>query len=161
MTDRLSVWVMRVMGALNIACFVFGVLDYGVILQYNHHHGTVSPGTVGWILFIVQSAVTICLSGCLAYLGYPLIHGNFSALRPTLIVFVCEILYFAIATEIVWVLLPRLGNRWTADLTGGFLTIPDFVLAPQVATGYPLLGILAIWFLMRRARKRQSAPLGG
>ncbi|HTV15531.1 MAG TPA: hypothetical protein VME68_12500, partial [Acidobacteriaceae bacterium] len=82
-TDRLSAWVMRVMGGLNIACFVFGVLDYGLILQYNHHHGTGSPGTEAWILFLIQSAITISLSGSLAYLGYPLIHGNFSALRPT------------------------------------------------------------------------------
>jgi hypothetical protein len=52
-------------------------------------------------------------------------------------------------------------KHWNPDLTGGFLEFPGRLLAPQVITFCPVLGILVIWFVIDRVRKNQRMVNNG
>lgn len=142
---NVRIWLMRVLGVLNILFALIGLYYFGVILRLNGRRGWIgsgSPALRHWIIFSVLCSLTVGLTVYLIYLGAQLLRNENSALRPVCIVFGIEILsVFAMGAS--WAVLP--GNP---DLIGGFFSIPGDPFAPQIATGYPIIGLIICLILL-------------
>lgn len=82
----------------------------------------------------------------LAYLGIRLIIGNKTDLRIVVFLFAAEILYF-FADATIFVLIHPSS---VTHIEIGFWGLAASPIAPQIVTGYPLLGIIiCVVFLLR------------
>ena len=149
----MKTWIMRTVGALNVLFSAFGFYYFALRLSYSWHgRWPGSPTATDWFVFLTLSALTCGLVASVGYLGVRLLRGDESVIITTAVVFGAEIVYFLGDILLFWVLL-----RSRPEITVGFFGIAQIPLDPQLVTGYPLLGGVAL-LLARIRRSVQTSP---
>lgn len=144
----MRVFVVRVIGALNCAFSGFGMYMFLYLVKIHWNNWPGNPGLLSWGIFVTLSALSLCLVGSLAFYGVSLLKGNEVGLRPARNILMAEIVYFVLNVCLFW-------NKASAShsaLTVGFFGIAQGPIMPQIVTGYPVFGLLAIIILMRLGR---------
>jgi hypothetical protein len=147
--EKVAEWIMRVVGLLNLLYGIFGICYFAAILSW--HNWTGSRSLLSWLIFLLLSGFSIGLIVYLGYLGIRLMRKDRTAIRPAALVFGVEILYFLLGVEIFWIALPES----MAPVAVGFWEMALGPIDPQIVTGDPLLGLLAMFIV--RSRKRVEA----
>ena len=109
-----------------------------------------NPSPLDWAVFVALSSTSAFFVLYLGYLGARLlIKEDAAALRLVCVVFVLEIGYFWADTLVTW----NLGMIFRPHISVGLWGIAMDPLAPQVITGYPVIGLIvaiSLIFLKRR-----------
>jgi hypothetical protein len=146
-----------------IANFLFaacgGWLLYETVRNYYHattgssnpvvdsHGFAVTFFTLTWI-----NGIFLCLLILAAVL---LLRFRLSGITFCMTVFAAEIGYFMATT-----LLSTSGISWFRDV-GGAEGIGNMGLAPQILTGYPLIGLISLFLVRRNLRRKPEAKSSG
>jgi len=138
-------WTMRVMGLLNVLFGLVGIWYFIVCLNWYLHKSSVAHGTRDWAIFSLLSFCTLSMVSSLAYLGIRLIILKEAAPRVMIPIFAAEILYFFFDAAF-FAIIPVPVTR--AEV--GFWGLAASPIAPQIITGYPLLGIIVCVVLLVR-----------
>jgi hypothetical protein len=149
-------WAMFAVGGLNILFFVGGVWYSAAMLSRSWHPLNELRSTGAWATFLVLITISTGLVACLAYLGKRLLSGDEAAIRHTTITFVSEILFVLVYVVLFWIVLPL---RWPdfPGRTAHFLGMTQGPLGPQIATGYPVLGLI-VMVLLRLGKRSGTSP---
>ena len=133
----MKLWVMRIIGALNILFTGLGVYYFVAMIGMRWRKWPGPPSQSAWAIYILLSAISLSFLAFLGYAGVKLIKVDESVLRPLGVTFILELL-FVIAIIGFW--------------EGGIDP-----LTPQFLTGYPLVGAVAV-LLLSMKKKRPSRP---
>jgi hypothetical protein len=147
----MKLWIMQIVGALNL---VFGLIGgvYSATMLIGRWR--ILPGNhsgSAWVVFLSLLAISSVLVGLLAYSGTRLLSRDESAIRITAFLFAVQLLYFLAYVTIFWLVIPVRNPAW-AGLHGQFFGMIQGPLAPQIITGYPVLGLIAMLLITRRKR---------
>jgi hypothetical protein len=143
---------MRILGGLNIVFAFFGVFYSAYMVEIHWNKWPGQPTFSQWVVFGFLSFICMSMILYLAYLGIRLIRKDASALWQVCLVFVLEIIYFWADVIVCWMILPISMST----IAVGFWGIAESPLAPQVITGFPLIGIAVAGALMLVQKKTQS-----
>jgi drug/metabolite transporter (DMT)-like permease len=146
-------WTMFAVGGLNILFFVAGVWYSAAMLSRPWHPLNELRSIGAWATFLVLITISTGLAACLAYLGIRLLKGDEAAIRYTTITFATEILFVLVYVVLFWLVLPIQWPDWPGRTAHFLGVIP---LDPQIATGYPVLGLIVMALL--RPGKRSGTP---
>jgi hypothetical protein len=139
-------WTMRIFGLLNVMFGIAGIWFYIVDLNSHFHKLPPTSDVRSWTVFTLLSLCTLSFVCLLAYCGIRLIIGDKAVLRLTAIVFTAEILYFIADVSIFWVIFPAS----MAQVAIGFWERAWDLIAPQIVTAYPLIGIVICIVLLHK-----------
>jgi hypothetical protein len=148
-------WVMRLFGGLNLAFGIAGFLYSGLMLSRTWRDLPGTRSEIAWIVFLSVLTVGTLLVGSLFYLGIRLLARDESAIRSTATLFGFEMCFFAIYVIIFWIVIPANEGYWPG-LAGHLLGMMQGPLVPQIVTGYPLFGLLAM-LLIKPGRDNAGA----
>ena len=144
-------WTMRILGVLNALFGLVGIWYFITRLTGHFQKTSVVYSTRDWTIFSLLSFCTLLMVSSLAYLGIRLIiTGNRTNLRLMVFIFAAEILYF-FANAVNFVLISPSPVTHLEISFGGLAAGP---IAPQVVTGYPLLGIVICIVLLRKGKEK-------
>jgi succinate dehydrogenase hydrophobic anchor subunit len=141
-------WAMRILGALNVLFGFYGLWFFVTCLNGHFKKAQVVYNTRDWIVFCSLSFCTVLMVSSLAYLGVRLIIGSKTSLRLMASIFAAEILYFFADAVNVVPLNPSLATHVPIS----YWAVAASPIAPQIITGYPLLGIVLCVVLLRRRK---------
>lgn len=148
-------WTMRILGTLNFLFGVYGLWFFVALLTWHFQKVPVTYSINVWIVFSLLSFCTLSMVSSLAYLGMRLIIGSNTNLRLMVFIFAAEILYFfANAVNVV-----PFNPSLAAHLPIRFWGLAASPIAPQIVTGYPLLGIVICIFLLRKGKVMAQGSL--
>lgn len=154
-------WTMRILGSLNVLFGSVGLWFFITRLTWHFQKAPVVYSTRDWAAFSLLSLCTLSMVTLLAYLGIRLIIGNKTDLRLMAFLFVAEILYF-FADATIFMLFRVTNPSSITDIEIGFWGLAAFPIAPQIVTGYPLVGIIVcVVLLLRSGLAGQKALSGG
>jgi hypothetical protein len=137
---------MRILGVLNVLFGLEGIWYFITRLTWHFQKAPAVYSTRDWAMFSLLSFCTLSMVILLAYLGIRLIIGNKTDLRIVVFLFAAEILYF-FADATIFVLIHPSS---VTHIEIGFWGLAASPIAPQIVTGYPLLGIIiCVVFLLR------------
>jgi len=151
-------WVMRIVGGLNVIFGAGGFWYSAVMLSAKWRTAPGNPSKSAWYVFISLLVLSSVLVSLVVYLGVCLLKRGEDAVRGATIVFAAEILCFLVYVPLFWLVLPLYAPAWpgSAGHLPGMMLGP---LVPQIATGYPLLGLLAMLLIWpRKASGRVGVP---
>lgn len=109
------------------------------------HSLVVTFFTMTWI-----NGIFLCLLICAAVL---LLRFRLSGITFCMAVFAAEIGYFILTPSMS-------GISWFKDV-GGAEGIGNMGLAPQILTGYPLIGLISLFLVRRNLRRKPEAESSG
>ena len=138
-------WTMRILGGLNILQFPAGIYFTAVLISWHWRHWPMPPSNIYWYFFYLFFGLNLALTALLAYLGWRLIWGDERAILITSLVLFLEIVSFFTSTVVFWLILPKYVPVFD---------IPGDLLAPQVLTGYPVIGLVITLLLAIRIRQK-------
>jgi len=141
----MKTWIMRIVGVVNLLCGLIGVYYFAFKIRLHWHNWPGSPSESQWLVFFVLSFISIYLLIYLGYLGIRLIKNDATALRPLRNLFMLEIAYYVASVVMLWVIMPLS----MATIAVSFWGMAQDPFAPQILTGYPLIGIIATIVLSR------------
>jgi hypothetical protein len=141
-------WTMRILGVLNVLFGFYGLWYFIVRLTWHFQKASVAYSTRDWTVFSLLSFCTVLMVSSLTYLGIRLIIGNETNLRLMVFIFATEILYFLANAVNVVPFNPSLATHVPISFWG----LAASPIAPQIVTGYPLLGIVICIVLLRRGK---------
>jgi hypothetical protein len=141
-------WTMRILGSLNIVCFLTGICYTVLAATRPWVHRVKPPSDIYWLIFALFLGVNLVLISMLAYFGVRLLKGDETAILHTSAVFSAEIMSFILSTSLFWYHFPKYVPE--------FDTCAD-IFAPQILTGYPVIGIVATLVLAMRIRWKAPA----
>jgi len=138
----------RLLGGANVVFVLAGLYYFSALSIARWGRWKLEATALDWWLFALLTITSLILVVRLADYGIRMLRGDASILRSLVILFLIEIAYFLVVTVIDWVVLPvPLANRavgfWEAGLD---------LLTPQYLTGYPLLGGIAAFLMMRKGK---------
>jgi len=139
-------WTMRILGVLNVSFGFYGLWFFITCLTWHFQKAPVTYGIRDWTVFSLLSFCTVLMVSFLGYWGIRLIIGNEINLRLMVFIFSAEILYFFASAVNVVPFNPSLAEH----LPITFWQLAATPIAPQIITGYPLLGIVICIVLLRR-----------
>jgi hypothetical protein len=139
-------WTLRILGVLNVLFGLYGIWFFITILTWHFQKTSAVYSTRDWVIFSLLSFCTLSMVSLLMYLGIRLVIGNKTDLRLMVFIFAAEILYFW-ADSVNGVLI----NPSSARASIAFWGLAADPLAPQIVTGYPLVGIIVCVVLLLRA----------
>jgi hypothetical protein len=148
-------WIMRVLGSLNILFGLIGICYFAIRLTGHLKKAEVAYSTGSWVIFSLLSLFALSMVLLLVYLGIRLITADSSILGSTAIIFAAEVLYFFLDMVIFWEITPSS----MAQLTIGFWELPTCLIAPQILTAYPLIGIIICIVLSRKCTPVANSTL--
>jgi len=138
---------MRILGLLNVFFGIVGIWYFIMELSWHFQKWSAAYGARDWAVLSLFSLCTLLLICSLGYSGLRLIAGDKTVLRFTIIVFVLEILYFFADVIVFWIILPVS----IAPVTIGFWEHAWDLIAPQIVTAYPLIGIIICTILLHKS----------
>lgn len=141
-------WTARILGVLNVLFGLNGIWYFITRLTWHFQKSSVAYSTRDWIIFSLLSFCALSMVSSLMYLGIRLTIGSKTNLRLMVLIFTAEILYFVADSVYVVPINPSLAMH----LPTGFWGLAVDPIAPQIVTGYPLLGILVCIVLMRKGK---------
>jgi len=142
---------MRIVGALNLAFGLGGGIYSAAMLSWKWRNLPGAPSMSAWTVFLSLLAISSLLVALLIHLGIRLLGRDESAIRRTAVIFSVEICYFLGYVALFWIVIPLRSPTWPG-LAGHFFGMIQGPLAPQIVTGYPVLGLLAMLLIGRRNR---------
>jgi succinate dehydrogenase hydrophobic anchor subunit len=137
-------WMMRVSGGLNILNCAAGIYFTAVAVRLQWHHWSQPPSKHYWLFFFLFFIFNSALIGLLAYFGVKLIKGDDAAILLTSAVLLAGFMSFVLGTMVFWVGLPKYVP---------FLDTSADPLAPQILTGYPMIGLIVTLVLAIRNQR--------
>ena len=141
-------WTMRILGMLNVLFGFYGLWFFITCLTWHFQKAPAAHNTRDWAVFSLLSLCTVLMVSSLAYLGIRLIIGGRNNLRLMLSIFVAEILYFvANAVNVV-----PFSSSLATHLPISFWSLAVCPIAPQIVTGYALLGIVVCIILLHKGK---------
>jgi succinate dehydrogenase hydrophobic anchor subunit len=149
--------IMRIIGVLNLLFGLMGVYYFIFMMRMHWHNWPGSPSITQWAVFLVLSLISIGMLVYLGYLGIRLVRRDESALRPLIIIFISEILYFIVGVVVLWLIMPPTIKTIAVSFWG----MAQDPLTPQVLTGYPLIGTVVTFVLMNwhpKSRRVAGGP---
>lgn len=153
-------WALRIFGGLNLLPGIVGIYYFATMLEMHWGRWPGNPSALEWAVFAALSSTSAFLVLYLGYLGVRLLIGQGAAvLWQVFLVFVLEIGYFFADTFVTW----NLGMIFRPHISVGFWGIAMYPLAPQVITGYPIIGLIVavtLIFLHRRSAKMKQTAAG-
>ena len=153
-------WVLRIFGGLNILLGIYGMYYFAFMIEMHLGKWPGNPSHFDWAIFVALSSTSTFLVFYLGYLGVRLmIKRDVAILWQVCLVFILEIGYFFADTFVTWNLTPISRSH----ISVGFWGIAMDPLAPQVITGYPVIGLvvaLALIFLQGRSAKVKQTAAG-
>jgi hypothetical protein len=153
-------WALRIFGGLNIFPGIVGMYFFAVEVQAHWGRWPGNPSTLDWVVFVALSSTSAFLVLYLGYLGVGLLIGRGAAtLWQVCLIFVLEIGYFWADTFVTW----NLGMIFRPHISVGFWGTAIDPLAPQVITGYPIIGLIVaitLILLQRRFAKVKLTAVG-
>lgn len=151
--DKMLAWMMRILGAFNLLFIAFGAYYSVVMVQIHWNRWPGNPTPLDWLVLLCLYAVSILILLYLGYLGIRLIKKDESALWKLSLLFVTGMVYFYVFVTVTWVVMPTSTSKIAVGLWGR----SQDPLAPQIITGYPLIGlIITLIILLMRRNSRQS-----
>ena len=144
----MRVLVARVIGVLNCAFSLIGICMFLYLVKIHWNNWPGNPGPLSWGIFVILSALNLCLVGSLAFYGVSLLKSKEVGLRPARNILIAEIVYFVLNICLFW----NNASASHSALTVGFLGIAQGPIMPQIVTGYPIFGLIAIIILLRLGR---------
>lgn len=151
--SKMRTFIFRGLGVLNLS---FAILGLGALALQSWAFSLYPSDVVGpagspvRVAFRTAQFCSIVLFPALAYCGARLLLLSTKLIFPCAILFVAEILYFGLSRLIwPWIFSPSI---LTATRSG----LLNLGFALQILTGYPLFGLIALYFL----RKGQSPQDG-
>ena len=149
----MQTWMMRILGALNILYVAISAW-YSVIMVHMHwNRWPGNPTSMNWAVFLFLYALSAVMIVYLAYLGIRLIRKDSKVLLQLCFLFVAEMVYFFVFVTVTWVILPMSMSK----IAVGFWGMAQDPLAPQVITGYPLVGLVFALFMLLMRRRLPKA----
>jgi hypothetical protein len=148
---------MRILGGLNVLAALLGIWYAATMIQMHWGRWPGNPNHSQWAVFLGLSAISFFLIVYLAYLGVKLIRGDTKALWKVALILVVEMVYFFIQTTITWLILPESMSK----IAVGFYGMAEDPIAPQIVTGYSLIGLIAAVTLWVIAQRRPSESRTG
>jgi hypothetical protein len=145
----MKLWVMRIVGGLNLALGFGGIAYSAVMLSERWRMLPGGPSMSAWIVFLSLLGASILLVGCLIYLGIRLLCRDEAAIGRTAVLFGAEMFYFLAYVVLFWIVIPLKNAQWPG-LAGHLFGMIQGPLTPQIVTGYPVLGLLAMVLIRRR-----------
>jgi membrane protease YdiL (CAAX protease family) len=145
-------WMTRILGIINLLFVALGAY-YSVVMIHAHwNKWPGNPTSFDWLVFLCLYAVSLLMLLYLGYLGVRLIKKDESALWKLSLLFVTEMVYFYVFVTVTWVVMPMSTSKIAVGLWGR----SQDPLAPQIITGYPLIGLIVtlIILLMRRISRK-------
>jgi hypothetical protein len=136
---------MRILGMLNVLFGLVGLWFFIIRLTWHFEKASVVYSTRDWAMFSLLSFCTSSMVTFLAYLGIKLIIGKKTDLRLMVFLFAAEILYFWVNATIFVQIYPSVTN-----IEIGFWQLAVSPIAPQIISGYSLLGIIICVVLLLR-----------
>jgi succinate dehydrogenase hydrophobic anchor subunit len=149
----MKLWVMRIIGALNILFTGLGVYYFVAMIGMRWRKWPGPPSQSAWAIYILLSAISLSFLAFLGYAGVKLIKVDESVLRPLGVTFILELLFVIAIILVDWTVLPAP----IAKIAVGFWEGGIDPLTPQFLTGYPLVGAVAV-LLLSMKKKRPSRP---
>lgn len=147
-------YIFRGLGVLNVS---FATLGLGALALQSWAFSLYPSEVTGpqgdpvRLAFRTAQFSSIVLLPALAYCGAKLLRLSRKLIIPCAILFVAEIVYFGVSKLLwPWIFSPSI---LTATRSG----LLNLGFALQILTGYPLLGLIALYFL----RKGQFSQNGG
>jgi len=149
-------WGLRIVGTLNILMALYGVCYFWVHLSWNWHRLPPFSRAGVWAAFFCLTGLTLTLVAALTYFGWRLLRADSAALRGAAILFGLEILYILIDLIVFSTIItlsgmvdPRVNSFWQMSFDA---------MLPQMLTGYPVLGLIAM--IAMRPRRHALATSG-
>lgn len=138
---------MRAVGTLNILFGVTGLCYFAVIVAWRRAS---LPGMASgaWFIFLSLSFASTVIVSFAVYVGIRLLKKDDAGLKSVAITFGAEIAYFVIYVVVFWLVLPLHGAGRSVFVAS---TLGMGPLDPQIATGYPLFGLIVTLLLRRQA----------
>jgi hypothetical protein len=148
---------MRILGIFNILYCISGVYYFAAVASW--HWDKLRGYTSGfeWFIFAILFVISLSLVGAVGYLGVRAFAGDKLALKLLAIVFAAELAYFVVDVVVFWLVLPPSMDH----VVLGLWEAPEDLLAPQIITGYPLLGIIVSLILHFRSRPKLAKAASG
>lgn len=151
----MRIYIFRGVGVLNVS---FATLGLGALALQSWAFSLFPSEVIGpegspvRLAFRTAQFCSIVLLPALAYCGARLICLRTKAIIPCAVLFVAEIVYFGLS-RLVW---PWIFSPSLLSATRSGLLNLGFGL--QVLTGYPLLGLVALYFLGKGERLQGGNP---
>ena len=150
----MQTWTMRILGVLNIMYVAIGIWFSAIMVWAHWRNWPGNPSSLDWAVFVFLYAISPLMIASLAYLGMRLIRKDARAILQLGLLFVAEMVYFFVLTTVTWLILPMSLSK----IAVGFWGLSQDPLAPQVVTGYPLLGLVLTLVLLLMRRKLPKDP---
>ena len=152
----MQVWTMRILGALNILFVTIGAYYSVVMIHLHWNRWPGNPSHYEWKIFVFLYAISVLMVLYLAYLGVRLIKKDAKALLKLSLLFLAEMLYFFVHTYSTWNVTPASMSMTVAVSFLGMALDP---LAPQIVTGYPLIGLVIALVLSLIRQRSEKSPI--
>lgn len=144
-TPHLKKWGLRCLGWITVLYCMCGITFYAWELISTKGVWPGSPHLRDWLIFALLSAFTLGLTSYLGYLATRLARGDEAAIQPMRVLWWIEIAYFCANVAVFWQIIPSTNP----GLTLGFFSFPEGPFDPQLVTGYPVIGLIAVFLLSR------------
>jgi hypothetical protein len=149
-------WGLRIVGTLNILMALCGVCYSWAHLSWNWHRLPPFSRAGVWTVFFCLTGLTLTLVAGLTYFGWRLLRADLAAMRGTAILFGLEIVYILIDLIVFGAIItlsgrvdPRVNSFWSMSYDA---------MVPQMLTGYPLLGLIAMIAMRPRRHALGTLP---
>jgi hypothetical protein len=134
-----------IFGLLNILYCLAGLAYFIAMSSLHWEEWTLKQGILGWTVFVSLAAICLVLSCSIGLMGIRQLMGDETIFRCTAILLGSVLIYSVVDVLVFWVILPQS----LSTLTFGFWEVAEGPLVPQVVTGYPLWGGLAMIMFWR------------
>ncbi len=143
-------WGMRILGVFNFLFVGLGLYYAIGMLEIRWGKWPGPPSLLDWSMIMFFYAMSLACLALQVVTGVRIVKGDATALRLFGIVLMFVLLFVIVSTTVDWVLLPP----HSASKAVGFWEGGIDPLDPEFFTGFPLVGGIAVLFLLRSGKRR-------
>jgi hypothetical protein len=149
--SALRIYIFRTIGVLNI---IFATIGFGALALQSWAFSLFPSAVTGAegdsvrLAFRIAQFSSIVLFPAIAYLGAKLLRLKTELIKPCAFLFIVEIVYLCLSAAL-W---PWIFSRGVLIAMRSGLLNAGFGF--QILTGYPLLGLIALYFIHKKPRDR-------
>lgn len=125
---------------LNILYGLVGAYYFVAMSSLHWREWITNQSALGWVVFVSLSAICLLLSSLVGVMGIRQLMGNESTFHWTAILLALVLFYFVADVLVFWIIAPQSLSA----MTFGFWEVAEGPLVPQLITGYPVWGGLAM-----------------
>jgi hypothetical protein len=138
---------MYALGLLNALYCLAGILYFSAMISLHWQKWLSNVSRTDWVIFALLSMICLSLVSFIGYLGVRLMKKDETILKTLTVLFAAEIAYFIADVILFWRILPSSMDA----ITFGIWEVAEDAMVPQLLTGYPLIGIIVCFVLLRKS----------